>query len=406
MKKLALGALFAGLCACGGGKDVSLLDGGDVQLCNAQAQTGCQAGEKCTWIVDQVDPTFLGHIGCVPDGAIATGGACLQPGATNGPVPGPNGFDDCAAGNICISGECKVVCDLALVGDEQGCDAVHACSGYSDTFDVSNTLLYGACDPGCDPLTQRLLADGTEACGSTDPANPNKGCYSSNGDFARFSCADVLDISKIDRIEPFKDNRGRFFLNSCAPGFMPFFVESDDVEEVRCTGSCAALEIDSSPEHMNNGLGDAAALAKLPTQAAPAVANGTCLPTAKGSEGTATGGGGTVKQNCVFLWSLVDDRETEQFDEVMGFCFPFSEFTYRLPNTTTDLDFPDCASRPPRSMTTVLLDDDAADFGCQLKINSEDNMPPRPGAKAQRPLISRFVRASNGPGMVRRHKLQ
>ena len=74
MKKLALGALFiGGLVACGGGKDVQLIDApndGNVAACNPVAQTGCAANEKCTWFIDQkADETLtpprqeVGHIG-------------------------------------------------------------------------------------------------------------------------------------------------------------------------------------------------------------------------------------------------------------------------------------------------------------------------------------------------------
>src|SRR5207253_4188864 len=61
------------------------------QTCNVLTQTGCNAGQKCTWIIDQATPS-VGHIGCAPNGSVATGGACLST------MP-PNGYDNCVKGN-------------------------------------------------------------------------------------------------------------------------------------------------------------------------------------------------------------------------------------------------------------------------------------------------------------------
>src|SRR3954470_12938680 len=76
MNKLAMGALIAGLAACGGGGNstkVNLVDSGTdggPTTCNPLTQMGCNAGEKCNWIYDQL-PTMdmpnlptVGHIGC------------------------------------------------------------------------------------------------------------------------------------------------------------------------------------------------------------------------------------------------------------------------------------------------------------------------------------------------------
>ena len=87
MKKLALGALFVGLiAACGGNDDNGhkiVLDGsngsgtdGGTPTCNPLMQTGCNAGEKCTWIIDATDPQYVGHVGCVMDGTKNVGDAC------------------------------------------------------------------------------------------------------------------------------------------------------------------------------------------------------------------------------------------------------------------------------------------------------------------------------------------
>ena len=136
MKKLALGALFAGLlAACGGGSDKNktmiVVDpdgsGSDViPTCSPLTQTGCEAGQKCTWIIDQTTPQYVGHIGCVADGTAAAGAACMFG------APGTTGFDNCAKGNVCSAfgttgqaGVCKQICDNA--GGNPMCDPTHAC---------------------------------------------------------------------------------------------------------------------------------------------------------------------------------------------------------------------------------------------------------------------------------------
>src|SRR5262245_27918710 len=102
MNKLALGALVVAITACGGGKTTLIDAASDAAMaCNPVMQTGCQAGEKCTWIVD-IDGTMttndIGHIGCVANGSIASGANC-----TDGSMAGP---DACVAGQLCISGKC------------------------------------------------------------------------------------------------------------------------------------------------------------------------------------------------------------------------------------------------------------------------------------------------------------
>src|SRR5205823_11766044 len=96
MKKVAFGALIVGLLvACGGGSSktsgkIKPLDGTVdttvMQVCNPVTQTGCAAGQKCTWVTDATTPMPLGHIDCVMDGTVALGGTC-----TSGPAGSTTG---------------------------------------------------------------------------------------------------------------------------------------------------------------------------------------------------------------------------------------------------------------------------------------------------------------------------
>jgi len=381
MKKLALGALFMGLVACGGGSNkVKIIDGPEggsdapvSETCNPIAQTGCQATEKCTWIIDQDTPMEVGHIGCavLSGSEVDVGGSC-----TFGPA-GPQGFDNCVKGAICVASECKTICDPQMAGVASGCDAQHSCSRYSGLFDVGGTITAGACDPQCDPLNQNLLAGtgNTAACGSTDPANPNKGCYTF--DFETFSCAPVgmTTLAKTDRVEPVLSPSGNPFVNGCAPGYVPFFFEMTGSMKVLCTGLCASGEISNQTTPVNEQLqsiGVAARSAKLVTKAAPANGDGVCNAAHKGS---ASGG----VQDCVMLWTFLADQNgnpdaNSPFNFNVGVCFSFTQFMYDSNNDMTpDKTFPDCKTLPKTAGAGI--DDDAGDFGCQCPAGGATGCP-------------------------------
>ncbi len=161
---LCVGAF--GLLACGGGSGddtpdafvVPTIDSGNpddpdanVGACNPVAQTGCNSGEKCTWIVDVAgtppDPD-LGHTGCVTDGTVAEGDACTLP---------ETGADDCVAGTYCLRSVCTEICSSA----PNSCPSGEICSTYENLMeDIENV---GLCNPECDPVEQNCAID-TQAC--------------------------------------------------------------------------------------------------------------------------------------------------------------------------------------------------------------------------------------------------
>ena len=381
MKKLALGALFVGLTACGGGgnSSVNLIDsagGGDGSgsICNPLTQTGCSTGEKCTWINDQDNPP-IGHVGCAPEGGvggtpIALGGACTDP------VAGPMGYDDCAKGSVCLSGECKQICDVN--GGTPTCDENHACTRYADFFESGGTAVAGVCDPACDPLTQDLKIGTTKtACGSPNGAMPSKGCYG----YDEYSCAPsgMTSWPLTDRMTPRTNAAGNPYLNGCAPGFIPLFYEMTGSTKTLCTGFCSALEMDNT-KPAANAKGNVAAPGKLPTQMAPTadMGNATCNADKKGSE---------ASSQCRFLWPYLEDDATGElpvaFDQgpyrdTLGVCMAIAHFMYASnADMTPDKAYPSCSpfmadpGLPPRSAATTGDADDAADWGCQLRANSQ-----------------------------------
>src|SRR5689334_19554648 len=63
--------------------------------CSLATQTGCAAGEKCTWIVDAETPEYHGHIGCAPAGSADADQPCMFG------APGCDGYDNCKRGFVC-----------------------------------------------------------------------------------------------------------------------------------------------------------------------------------------------------------------------------------------------------------------------------------------------------------------
>jgi len=270
MKKLALGALFAGLlAACGGGSDSKKImimvdgsgsDGSGGDMCNPLAQTGCNAGQKCTWIIDQLTPTYVGHIGCVADGTAAVGAACSFGAA------GATGYDDCQKGGVCSSftssgsanGICKQVCDNA--GGDPMCDANHVCVTYSKLFSTgaSSPAAAGVCDLACNPLTDNDFDGGsgsafhktTSTCGS----NARVGCYgapsqgtppatgwSCTGDFhtnTDGSDPGFRHRTKCTTANMCADTDGTIYLNSCNQGYEPLFYDMTGSTVVDCIAIC------------------------------------------------------------------------------------------------------------------------------------------------------------------------
>jgi len=360
MKHLALGAcLVIWIAACGGGGKPQLLDSGvDALLaCNPVAQTGCKTGEKCTWIVDldaMGNTDEIGHVGCAPVGAapIADGGQCADATAMAN-----MGADACVAGDLCISGKCKPICDPQLVdGTAAGaCPLNFACSLYSGVFVSGVNAVAGVCEPTCDPLTQKLNGDGTltAACGSADPTKPSATCVVS-GRFRSFHCApfdpnDPIWAGKTDRQPPLADSHGNFFGNGCAPGFIPGYVENLTTGAMKtlCSGMCAPLKVDKAiavGAHAADNQGDVNALAKLETEAAALAGNAVCVMGKKGSIVNAQRG-----EDCRFLWFPLAKGDPTMalptpFNDTLGLCFPYEKFlSVTMPGMTQKFPEKSCA---------------------------------------------------------------
>ena len=258
MKKLAFGALCVGLltiAACGGGgndADARIItrdgaDGPPGGACNILTNTGCEAGQKCTWIRVSVAPP-LGQVGCTADGTVDINGSCMY-----GAAGAATGFDNCLGGHICLAnpetdqatGTCRKIC--SLMDASAPCATDYACGSYYRFFSNADTdtPLAGVCDPTCDPLSGNRDYDDAPYCGGPmDGAEPGaKGCYgipSNDATPTKFTCSGrgegghrmVLQMP--------------YFLNSCDSGAVPLMYESTGSTEVICVMTCGAKDCNTT----------------------------------------------------------------------------------------------------------------------------------------------------------------
>jgi hypothetical protein len=98
--------------------------------CNPVAQSGCNATEKCTWVLGR--PGTCDHLGCRPPGVARLGEPCVW---------GAGGFDDCVKGAVCLAGRCAAICELAV---SIGCAEGLRCQASDEVF----AGYVGVCQPG------------------------------------------------------------------------------------------------------------------------------------------------------------------------------------------------------------------------------------------------------------------
>src|SRR5439155_12484565 len=130
--------------------------------------------------------------------------------------------------------------------------------------------------------------------------------------------------TKPARAAPVTDSGGTPFVNGCAPGYVPFFLEMTGSMKVLCTGLCAAHVVDNSGTNPASATGDLTKTAKDVADPAPVAGHGVCTAQHKGS---------ADPEDCVFLWGFLasangkpDALATDQFR--VGVCFDFGKFTY------------------------------------------------------------------------------
>lgn len=312
-----------------GGTDAGVDGGVDGGVsCNplaAPGANGCSASQKCAWVVLQDMPQPLGELRCVPNGTVAAEGACAQG------SPGPNGYDDCAAGLTCISGRCTPVC--TIVGGTE-CAPLGSCTRYQGLFaNDPDEPTYGACTPGCDPVSQ-TRADGG-ACGT------NQGCYLLTSSTTTVGiCAGAGSFAVGAEIT------GTTFANSCVPGAQPRR-RDPTTNVIECGALCRPNDVTQGMNTADEG----------------GVAPYTCV-----SRGAAAPSDPTNGESCRYWWARESFNTLSPYSNTVGFCFKHAAFLYDSDgNGSNDAPFPRCIDLTTGDVLPPIANppgNDALDFWC------------------------------------------
>lgn len=309
--------------------------------CDPLVQEPCAEDQRCTWIWDSIeDPVTeavepnVGHLGCACAGPLPVGAACERSGPSIGADPvepgtGAGTPDECERGTQCIGGICQAICDLT--GGEPACGDAMVCVREPGTFISMGMVVAGTCAPQCDPLTQEDVATHAAACGSVDPAAPDRACYlggyAANAD-RPFACVAIPRAAKGRTDGALADGplSGGAYWNGCEAGYLPFWDDNTDDTLTVCAGICAPVPTDNTMP--DDAAGDPTALAKLHDQPLPRAGDGLCIDGKKGHG---------ARGDCRFI------------TETIGVCFPYTEHTYDhdADPTTPEITTPTCAELPP-----------------------------------------------------------
>ena len=318
---------------------------GDCNPLAAPGAQGCSAGQKCTWVVIQDTPEPLGATACVADGTQGIGQSCTvgAPGETTG-------FDDCAAGLICINSSCADICGFDGSAQAQ-CAAGFNCTRYSGTFaNGADDPIAGACSEGCNPLTQLRTSGG--------PCGEGQGCYLLTSTTETISvCAGAGDVAIGQTIT------GPAFANSCVPGAQPRAISGSD--SVECGALCQMTDV-----YMDHNEADEGGVAPYTCQAA----------------GAAAPDDPTNGESCRYWWAREPFDGLSPFSNTLGWCFKHAAFQYDTNgDMTPDAPFPRCITLTTGDVVPPIANpahNDAQYFWCAA-------LPEAPALRADRMRVAR-----------------
>ena len=369
----------------------SLIDAPPIAACNVLLGTGCNVGERCTW-VHSTEPTpdapALGANACVPDtGTVATGGACMYGAA------GDTGFDNCMKGNICVHKTCKLICDNNG-GTGPACPTNAACVTYDSLFANSGatTTPAGACDPTCNPITDNDFdGSGTQftRTGTSCGSDPVTACYGniSSTHTTFFTCSTpVTGTETLTHRSPVP--MAKQFLNACMSGYHlgEFYADDSGAKVIDCFAYCTPGESDTAvtgggtpngvaPHRCNNNDALGNFSGGTPTGANP-VSNG---------------------EHCWFSWYFEIDSakgwHKSPTSDTVGICIDHTKYHWDSNASgaidPADMTFPNCASLPVMGTATTL---GAVDIGCVTSTTA--GLTPAFGGKSDtaRSLMERRLR--------------
>ncbi len=268
-------------------------------------EQGCITGQKCTWVRVQDAPEVLGRLACVPDGSVALDGACVR-----GPTGETTGYDDCAAGGICIGGTCHDICGFDGSANA-ACGADFHCTRYAQLFaNNEDDPVAGACTPRCDPITQ-LRANGA-TCGAS------RGCYilSSQTDTIATCAAAGTTMVRAEIV-------GAVHANSCVPGAQARRRDSTTLV-MECGGLCRPADVTSTTNMASEG----------------GVAPDSCQ-----TRWSRPAPGDPDGESCRYWWAREPFDQLSPYSNTVGWCFRHGAFQYDSDlNGTLDRAFPRCTS--------------------------------------------------------------
>ncbi len=316
----------AGTAGAGGGaagSGAGGAGGGGVVTCDPNDQTTCPTNQRCTWVA--VTAT-TGYPACLADGTVAQGGACAA-----GPYGAATGFDACKRGLACANGQCQPICKTS----NDTCGTHFVCTNYSSVFYSSGTILAGVCAPTCNPLTQARDYDAAPACGSPTPATPALGCFGKSV----FTCSKVVYPNNKSDAPAAGPSSGGFYLNGCAPGYLPALTAATGSTQQICVALCQP-----GPTSMD----------------APADAGGV-------TPSTCAAAGAASPHECRYWWWLENTSLSsfpDALSNTMGFCIDYTKYTGNKSGTGT-APYPSCTALSTSAHTYDATLTDTQYWGCE-----------------------------------------
>ena len=327
--------------------------------CNVLLGTGCNVGERCTW-VHSTEPTpdapALGANSCVPDtGTVATGGACVYGAA------GETGFDNCMKGNICVHKTCKLICDNNG-GTGPACPAMSACVTYDSLFANSGatTTPAGACDPSCNPINDndfdgsgtRFTKTGS-ACGS----DPVTGCYGniSSSHTTFFTCSTPVTGTETlthRSVIPM----AKQFLNACMSGYgIAFAGDATGSMNIDCYAFCTPGDA-----YMGN------TATQLPNGVMPhRCSNNDALGVFGGTPNPTNNSNG---EHCMYSWRFEVDTtgmlHQSPTSDTVGICWDHTKYMYDSTGSGTANTVVEPCTTVPIAVGTGVMTSSAVALGC------------------------------------------
>lgn len=365
--------------------------------CNPLTQTGCKTGQKCTWLIDEIDAATLeafGHTGCAPVGSNSTDSPC-----TRNP-PGARGYDDCDLGDYCLgppaggSGTCKRICDQA--GGLPSCAPDGSCVTYQGVFGpYGMAVAAGLCEQNCDPLADNNFLGPTgdsrtsKACGTAtvwlggNPVNAF-GCYGLPNPLdgaTRWTCGEQKNFSRVHRaacdstqhpgdLGTCLDAERPAHEDGCASGYEPLYLDYEGATSETCVALCAPANCYNMGSGSSSGTSSCGSgSASNVTGSAPYQCVARRLQAAAFNEVDPTGTNNG--EQCFYSWMLEIDSTSGLFTgssataNTVGFCVDHSLLKYDPTggsNATTE--WPRCDQIGLGSGGYNVGAYDAASFGC------------------------------------------